>query len=90
MTSVPLAPVGPLQVEAAVSFAEEARAALARGGDLTVNLAAVTDLGGAGAQVLVALQKSLARRGDRLLVVETPPNLVPLLQWCGIDPSAGV
>jgi hypothetical protein len=49
MTSVPLAPVGPLHVEAAGPFAEAARAALAAGGDVTVNLAGVTDLGGAGA-----------------------------------------
>jgi len=87
MASAPLAPVGHLGTEAALGLHAEALAAAGEGGDVTVSLAAVEELGGACAQVLVSLARTLARRGDHLHLVDVPPGIAPILGWCGIPAS---
>lgn len=82
-------PPGALGTDAAVAFTDEARAALATAGDVTVSLEDTTDVTGAGAQVLLALRKSLTRRGDHLRLIRVPSHLVPLLDWCGLESTPG-
>ncbi len=87
MASAPLAPVGHLGTEAALDLLAEARAVVLEGGDVTVSLAAVDDLGGACAQVLVSLSRTLERRGNHLHLVDVPPGIAPILGWCGLPAS---
>lgn len=87
MASAPLAPVGHLGTEAALDLLNEARAAAGLGEDVTVSLAEVSELGGACAQVLVSLSRTLERRGHHLHLVDVPPGIVPILGWCGLPVS---
>ena len=89
MPPVLLTPAGSLGLEGAAELAKAARAALAEGGPVRLSLAETTELSGAAAQVIVATDKSLRRRGERLDIHDVPPNLATLLTWCGLDFSSG-
>ncbi|MCP5283920.1 MAG: STAS domain-containing protein [Burkholderiaceae bacterium] len=82
----PALPLGPeLTIGFAAAWRETLADAVNAGGQVTLDLGEVTDFDSAGVQLLLATQRSLAERGQRMNVAAASPVVRDGLQVFGLQ-----